>query len=88
MHHVAPRNNEKSISLTRAIRSTSTRERMLDILETSKGVVGETRRQTIGYDKFPISEVGAKSKEMHCSNSSFRVVFHWSSNDNYLLCTS
>lgn len=88
MHHVAPRNNEKSISLTKAIRFTSTWERVLDILETSMGVVGETRRQTIGYDKLLISEVGAKSKEMHCSNSSFWIGFHWSSNDNYLLCTS
>lgn len=84
MHHVAPRNNEKSISLTRAIRFTSTWERVLDILETSMGVVRETRRQTIGYDKLPISEVGTKSKEMHYSNSSFWIVFHWSSNKQQL----
>ena len=41
---------------------------MLDILETSMGSGGETRRQTLGCDKLLTTTVGAKSKEIHYSS--------------------
>lgn len=67
MHHVASRNNGKSISLTRAIEFTSTQERVLDFLETP--LWGDGKNQTPCLDNLLITKVSTWSKEAHCYNS-------------------